>query len=300
MPMQVWEDEMSPEIAKIAEVELGETPEVKQQALKDLRRLINEESDFRPQTTDSFLLRFLRVKKYDVRRAFKTLQNYYIFKARYSGLITDFTPKDVKNVLEMNNLLIMPQRHPSGAAVGVARVAHFDINKVTKEEIFAAVFVALEYILQFEATQVCGYILVLDLSKMSMSILRHWASPSFLYRCVRLVQDCVPCRAKGFHVVHEPFFINIIFNIVKSFLSEKLMKRIFFHGNNLKSLHQHIPASILPAELGGEIGPLNSHVKNMCNNLLDRENSYEKMNKYGFHEKKIQHLKKQNTRSAFL
>ncbi|GBO38327.1 hypothetical protein AVEN_112947-1, partial [Araneus ventricosus] len=121
MPMQAWEDDMSPEIIRKAEKELGETPEVKEQALKDLRRLINEESDFRPQTSDSFLLRFLRAKKYDIRRAFKTLQNYYIFKARYSGLITDFIPKDVRNVIEMNNMLIMPQRHPSGAAVSVAR-----------------------------------------------------------------------------------------------------------------------------------------------------------------------------------
>ncbi|GBM30448.1 hypothetical protein AVEN_129602-1, partial [Araneus ventricosus] len=83
------------------------------------------ESDFRPQTSDSFLLRFLRAKKYDIRRAFKTLQNYYIFKARYSGLITDFTPKDVRNVIEMNNLLIMPQRHPSGAAVSVLRLGNY-------------------------------------------------------------------------------------------------------------------------------------------------------------------------------
>ncbi|GBN83559.1 Clavesin-2 [Araneus ventricosus] len=163
--------------------------------------------------------------------------------------------------------------------------AHFDIDKVTKEEIFATVLVGLEYILQFEATQVCGYILILDLSKMSMRILKHWASPAFLYRCVRLIQDCVPCRAKGFHIVNEPFFINIAFNLVKSILTEKIMKRIFFHGNNLKSLHQHIPASILPARLGGEIGPLSSR-QHMFGNLSDRENSYEKNEQIQFQERK--------------
>ncbi|XP_055944742.1 retinaldehyde-binding protein 1-like [Argiope bruennichi] len=300
MPIPVWEEEMTPEIRKIAEKELGETPEIKEKALKELRRLINEESDFRPQTNDTFLLRFLRAKKYDVKRAFKTLQNYYIFKARYSGIMTDFTPKDVKNVIEMNNMLLMPYRHPSGAAVGYARLAHFDIEKVTKEEIFATALIGLEYLLQFEASQVCGYIIILDWNKISMRILKHWLSPTFLYRGIRLVQDCVPCRAKGFHVINEPFFFNVAINLVKSLLSEKLMKRIFFHGSNLKSLHKHIPPSILPEELGGEIGPLSSHVPNMYSNILDRENAYEKLNKYGFQEKKIQHLKKQNTRNVFL
>ncbi|GIX87768.1 alpha-tocopherol transfer protein-like [Caerostris extrusa] len=298
--ISTWRDELTPEMLQIAEKELGETPEVRKTALKALRKLISEEGDFCPQTDETFLLRFLRAKKYDVKKSFVTLRNYYIFKARYAGLLTDFRPTELKSIMEMNNLLFLPSRHPCGATIGCLRMGYFDMEKVSAEQIFATCLVGLEYILQFEPTQVCGYILIFDLSKFSLKILRHFASPTFLFRCVRLVQDCIPCRAKGFHVINEPFYINIIFSIIKTLLSEKLTKRIHFHGSNIKNLHQHLPPDLLPTEFGGTIGSMASHCKELLNKIIGRESAYERLIKFGFQEKKIQHFKKQDSRSVFL
>ncbi|GFS67752.1 alpha-tocopherol transfer protein, partial [Nephila pilipes] len=146
------------------------------------------EAEFRPLMDDAFLIRFLRTKKYDVERAFTSLRNYYVFKARYSRLLTDFKPSEVLRLLEMNNVVHLPYRHPSGTAVAYMRPAYYNMDEVTIEEIFALCFVELEYSLQFEASQVCGYMIVMDLDKINLRIMKCYASPRFLFRCVRLIQ----------------------------------------------------------------------------------------------------------------
>ncbi|GFT12683.1 alpha-tocopherol transfer protein-like [Nephila pilipes] len=297
--LSTWQEGLTPEIKQRAEEELGETPEIKIQSVKELRRLINEEAEFRPLMDDAFLIRFLRTKKYDVKNAFNSLRNYYIFKARYSRLLTDFKPSELLHVFEMNNVVHLPYRHPSGTAVAYMRPAYYNIDEVTLEEIFAVGLLELEYSLQFEASQVCGYIMILDLDKINLRMMNYYASPKFLFRCVRLIQDCVPCRVKGIHFFNEPFYISFVFNIVKGFLSEKLRKRIHLHGANQESLHRHIPADILPEELGGNLGPVAVLANDFGKTIMSEETLFEKIIKYGFHEKRIQHIKKQNSNAAF-
>ncbi|GBN07752.1 hypothetical protein AVEN_57881-1 [Araneus ventricosus] len=76
-----------------------------------------EEPGFCPLLDDEFLLRFLRAKKFDVSRAFSTLTNYYAFKVRYSGVVTDFLPKDLRSVFETDKVFISPKRGPNGEGI---------------------------------------------------------------------------------------------------------------------------------------------------------------------------------------
>ncbi|GFT47706.1 alpha-tocopherol transfer protein-like [Nephila pilipes] len=297
--LSTWQEGLTPEIKRRAEEELGETPEIKTQSLMKLRKLINEEAEFRPLMDDAFLIRFLRTKKYDVERAFTSLRNYYVFKARYSRQLTDFKPSELLPLLEMNSVVHLPYRHPSGTAVAYMRPAYYNIDEVTLEEIFAAGLLELEYSLRFEATQVCGHIMIFDMDKINLRMMKYYASPKILYRCVRLIQDCIPCRVKGIHFINEPFYISFIFNIIKGFLSEKIRKRIHLHGTNQESLHQHIPADILPEELGGNLGQVALLANDFNKAIISAETMFEKLIKYGFHEKRILHIKRQNSNAAF-
>ncbi|GFU12315.1 CRAL_TRIO_N domain-containing protein [Nephila pilipes] len=195
--LSTWQEGLTPEIKRKAEEELGETPEIKIQSLKELRRLIKEEAEFQPVKDDAFLIRFLRVKKYDVKKAFNCLRNYYVYKARYSRLLTDFKPSELLHVFKMNNLLYLPYRHPSGTEVAYMRPACYNIDEVTLEEIFAVGLLELEYSLQFEASQVCGYILIFDLDKINLRIMKYYASPKIIFRFVRLIQGYLRTLVKA-------------------------------------------------------------------------------------------------------
>lgn len=46
---------------------------------------------------------------------------------------------------------------------------------------------------------------------------------------------------------------NMIWQMIKPFIREKLKSRIFFHGNKMSSFHNHIPPAYLPENYGGEL-----------------------------------------------
>ncbi|GFR27426.1 alpha-tocopherol transfer protein-like, partial [Trichonephila clavata] len=116
-----WQKELIPEVIKKAELDLGETPAVKEQALEELRKLIVSEEGFQIPTDDSFLLRFLRAKKYDVNRSFKCLKNYYHLKSTSPEMFNK-TPFEVKDLLEKNIYYVARKRGYRGEGVLVVLI----------------------------------------------------------------------------------------------------------------------------------------------------------------------------------
>lgn len=51
----------------------------------------------------------------------------------------------------------------------------------------------------------------------------------------------------------QSILFNMIWQMIKPFIREKLKSRIFFHGNKMSSFHNHIPPAYLPENYGGEL-----------------------------------------------
>lgn len=79
-----WED--------VAERELGETAEVKRKCLAEIRVLISDDSLLRCPTDDAFLLKFLRVRKYRVTDAFRTIRCYFRVRKEHPEIFKDLRP----------------------------------------------------------------------------------------------------------------------------------------------------------------------------------------------------------------
>ncbi|GIY49986.1 alpha-tocopherol transfer protein-like [Caerostris extrusa] len=249
-----WMKGLTPDMVKKAEDELRETPEKKAEALKEIKILIQEEPGFGPLQDDEFLVRFLRAKKYDVDRAFNTLKNYYSFKSRYSGIVTDLTPQDLKFVFEMNKVFVPTKRARNGEGIIIVKAGAFDMEACTLEQHVAAGFIGVEVGLQTEATQVCGGIMVIDMKGMTWRKLMVYFNPTFITTIVRCIQDVMPSRVSGIHVVNEPVYFGSVFKLVKPIITKKLRSRLHFHSSDLKSLQEHLPPETLPKELGGYLG----------------------------------------------
>lgn len=67
-----------------------------------------------------------------------------------------------------------------------------------------------------------------------------------------MTQKALPVKHKEVHWLNLPPIIMTCFYFISSFVTEKLRKRLFLH-KNLDSLHDSIPASILPKEYGGVV-----------------------------------------------
>ncbi|XP_035221024.1 alpha-tocopherol transfer protein-like [Stegodyphus dumicola] len=271
---------LTPEMEKIAERELCETSLVKKESLENIKELIENEPNFHPFMDDQFLLMFLRCKKHDIQKAFDALRNFYIFKEKHSRIISNFLPSEFKTIMDMKCFTILLSRDCNGSAVVIVRVGQFNWKEATIEDLTATVFTIAHIINRLEATSVCGCVIVFDLKDFTLQMLFKYVTPKYLIFIIRCLQNCFPLRIKGMHLINEPYFFQIFFEIVKVALPKKLRERIFLHGRKLEGLHKFIPAEILPNELGGKAGPFDS--TEMFNYVLRHESLLQEMNKCGF------------------
>lgn len=110
-----------------AEKELNENNETCEK-IKQLRGMIkSSEINRKGREDESFLLRFLRAKKFDVDKAFKMIQKYYWMKEHSPELFHVSPPSDLKMMLEMQIQSMLNTKDQQGRQIYLFRVGRCKI-----------------------------------------------------------------------------------------------------------------------------------------------------------------------------
>lgn len=92
----------------MAKAELGETPQVVKESIEELRRRLEKAGISCPRDNENlFLLRFLRVSKFNVRQAFERVKAY--FKNRQALIPVGRGPCDYKQIYAAKLTTTLPQ-----------------------------------------------------------------------------------------------------------------------------------------------------------------------------------------------
>ncbi|GFT17093.1 alpha-tocopherol transfer protein-like [Nephila pilipes] len=233
---------LSPELLEKAERELMEKPSWRDRDIQALRDMISDDPDLVSRSDDAFLLRFLRARKFDYTRSFGLVQNYYMMRVKNANIFKDFTPSFLKHVHQLNLQGFLPYRDPEGRAIFVFRGGLWDPSLCSADDLFRANVICLEKQIDDPLTQINGVVAILDMKMLGFHHVRHF-SPSHALKIVSLVQ-------------------------------------IYTHGNNMKSLHAHIPPDILPSEFGGLLGPFNN--RDFTEKLAEDEETFIQSQMYGY------------------
>jgi len=274
-------DYLTPGLLEEARTELNETEETRQKCLAEMRKLIEGDAKLRTPTDDLFLLAFLRARKFNVRRAFKLLQNHYSLRKQQSHIFDNPENQFVREIIRRSYMGLLPHRDKKGCVVFVFKAGFWDPDKDCFDDLFLACSGILMYCIGLPATQIAGFRVIVDGRGISWKQLKHF-TPSNIMLSVRSSQFCFPARYKGIHVVCESKMIGMIWAIAYPFLTNKLKRRLFFHGEDLSPLKEYIHPSVLPVEFGG-CGPCfdNSHWEEIVQN---QEPILKELLQYGYRE----------------
>lgn len=100
--------------------------------VKQLREaILSSEISRKGRKDDSFLLRFLRAKKFDVDKAFKMMQKYYWMKEHSPELFHVSPPSDLINMLEMQMQCMLNTKDQHGRQVYLFRVGMYEERVVS-------------------------------------------------------------------------------------------------------------------------------------------------------------------------
>ncbi|XP_023947337.1 alpha-tocopherol transfer protein-like [Bicyclus anynana] len=263
--------------------ELRETEENIENGLIDLRALLKKEANLVvPIDDDEFLLKFLRPCKFYAESAFKKIQAYYQFRLTHKDYCRDLYPSAVRLAFDHSIVSVLSPRDQHGRRIMfVESGERWNPRHVPLREVFRGVQLGLESAMVEPRTQVCGVSVILELKGLSFSQIMQF-TPSFAKMVVDWIQDCIPIRLKGVHIVNQPYIFNMLFAIFKPFLREKLRSRIFFHGSDRKSLLQHIDADALMQRIGGSLPDDGISGEVMWQMMHHYEESFRRAASYGY------------------
>ncbi|XP_074820908.1 retinaldehyde-binding protein 1 isoform X2 [Natator depressus] len=219
-------DKVPPHTIQKAKDELNETEEKRESAVKELRELVRERGSGGEEVCkavaekmtgkdDSFFLRFIRARKFDVNRAYDLLKGYVNFRQQYPELFDNLTPEAVRSTIEAGYPGILASRDKYGRVVMLFNIENWDYEEITFDEILRAYCVILEKLLENEETQINGLCIIENFKGFTMQQ-ASGIKPSELKKMVDMLQ-------------------------------------VFVHGEELESFYQEIDADILPADFGGNL-----------------------------------------------
>ncbi|XP_068120452.1 alpha-tocopherol transfer protein-like [Hyperolius riggenbachi] len=249
---------LTPELVQKAREELQEKPEWRLRDVQALRDMIwKDYPNLRTRVDDSFLLRFLRARKFDYDRALQLLVNYYSCRKGWPEVFTDLRPSAVRPVLDSGFISVLPHTDREGRRIVCVRPGQWNPQNYGFSENVRALYLTLEKLIESEDTQVNGIVILADYEGVGLSQASHMG-PFVAKRVTGILQDGFPVRIKAVNVINEPRIFKGIFAILRPFLKEKIVKRFFLHGSDLSSLHRNVPRGVLPEEYGGTAGKLDA------------------------------------------
>lgn len=240
----------------------------KTHAVQQLLALLPTRPDVAFLRTDPpFLLRFLRAKKFRVGDAFLLLCRYFEYRQQhrelFRGLNTGSRNENGgESAIQMALLDGLPgvlsERDPCGRPIIILLASNWDHSRYDVRIVYQAVLLTLERLVEEEAVQAAGVVVILDWSNFPARLTTS-LSPKLLRLMLDGLQDAFPLRLCSMHLVNQPWYVEAALGLARPFMKEKLRSRIHFHGNNLATLHAQVPPRLLPAELGGEGGEYHPH-----------------------------------------
>jgi CRAL/TRIO domain len=183
----------------------------------------------------------------------------------------------------------LPKAAPDGSRIMIYRPGAYDANIHTIDDSMRVATIIIDTLMFSpisgdDTITVAGQTAFIDLANVTMA---HFVqmTPSTVKRLTVLTQDASPLRQKATHYLNAPAGSDVIFNMIKGFLTEKNRQRFFVH-KSLESLQQAIPTDCLPAEYGGTVGTIKELLADLSAMLIANRDYFLQDDKFGVDEKK--------------
>ncbi|KAK8734208.1 hypothetical protein OTU49_006058, partial [Cherax quadricarinatus] len=254
---------LSEELLQRAKEEINEVPERRADDIEHIRDWLKHQPHITARLDDWTILRFLRGCKFSLQRTKEKLDMFYTCKTLCPEWYKNRDPQDkkIRAILELGVMLPLPGHDHLGRKVILGRWGVYDPQQVSVDDMNRASLMISDILAEEdEQTTITGSVFVGDSEGMTMA---HIASftPSLMKKSMVLWQEGYPMRPKGLHYINTPAAFDTVFNIFKSFMKEKMRKRVHIHGTDMESLYRHVPKSVLPVEYGGTNGTIEEITK---------------------------------------
>ncbi|KAM6155193.1 SEC14-like protein 4 [Rhynchocyon petersi] len=240
--------------------QVGDLSPQQQEALAKFRENLQDLLPTLPKTDDSFLLRWLRARNFDLQKSEHMLRQHAEYRKQQDlDNILSWQPREVLQLYDSGGLCGYDYE---GCPVWLDSFGTTDIKglilssskqELVKKRIKACEILLQECELQSErlGRRIEKVVMVFDLEKLG---LRHLWKPAVeaYQQFFAILEANYPETLKNLIAVRTPKLFPVAFNLVKPFMGEEIRKKIVILGANWKQdLQKFISPDQLPVEFGG-------------------------------------------------
>ncbi|KAK8375033.1 hypothetical protein O3P69_017775 [Scylla paramamosain] len=219
---------LSPELVQRAKDEINEVPERRAADIEHIRDWLKHQPHINARMDDWTILRFLRGCKFSLERTKEKLDMFYTCKTLCPEWYKNRDPQDKKMraILELGTFLPLPGHDSQGRKVIIIRAAGHDPKEFTMDEVFKATHMISDIMVdEDEPMSITGVVQLLDMEGVTAGHAMQM-TPAIVKKAMTIWQDGYPMRPKGLNYINTPAAFDTVFNIFRSFMKEKMKKRV--------------------------------------------------------------------------
>jgi hypothetical protein len=194
---------------------------------------------------------FLRMAKYNVDLACQKLEKNFLMVKRLPEYFNVGFEENFDKFIELiksGYVYCLPGYDDEGRRVIMIRQTKRDLNKFSSDFGLKTMHFLIAVIVDEPETQIAGCSMIFDLEDMEM---KYFLNPMQIKTGMTSLKTGVSVRQKKYYIMNMSKAAQVVVDMCKAFLSEKLKSRIEVLSN-VEDLKSKIPTHMLPKEYGGE------------------------------------------------
>uniref|UniRef100_A0A1Y1KR22 CRAL-TRIO domain-containing protein n=1 Tax=Photinus pyralis TaxID=7054 RepID=A0A1Y1KR22_PHOPY len=244
------------ELQNVAIQQLNENPTNISDCLDRLRDWAFKQPHLKVKLDDQWLLTLLRCCKFSLERTKMRIDLLCTMKTMAPELFKNRDPflPELQDLLSMGCILpLRKEDDPAAPRTILIRM----LKRATEHRVndgFKLILMTFE-ILMIEDDNfiISGSKVLEDHKELSLKHIQM-VTPTVIKDALTFLKSAYPVKANSFHIINAPDLFAKAFDLVKPFISEKTVKKVYVHTD--ESFDEVIPSSILPMDYGGTGGKI--------------------------------------------
>ena len=171
--------------------------------------------------TENEVQRFLRANNWKALEAAEMFQEFVKLYREFYRYVTVGFPSELNHVWSKNIVNVVENRDSEGRRVLIFSLGKWNPSDFPVHDLYTATFTLLQMISYEAVTQVAGTMIVFDINGFGFKHLKALGFEEL--RCLgSFLSGGFPMWFRKLHIVNNPKLFNMLFNILKGFLIQRL------------------------------------------------------------------------------
>jgi hypothetical protein len=249
-----------------ADEEYTKNPEISKENIENIRKWLVTQPHLPQNLPEEMLILFYHSCYFNLEQTKSCIEIYYTLKTNTPEFFAnrDVSRPELVNALNTLDFGCIPTHNLNGYQIIYHKLRIFEANKYVFNDGVKLLVMAMDACFKVDGT--CpGFIFLFDMRGVRLGHLTR-LNISSLRKFFMFIQEGLPVRLKGIHVLNTQPIVDKIMIFLKPFMKKELLSMLHFYTErDQKKIYDTIPQQCLPEDYGG----LSQSIEKMNANFVE-------------------------------